>query len=101
MSDNNRQSLSAFTYSLLNLSWLGKTARFGQTRVTNLDKEQLGFALKRAPVDGLKDDAAKKRARVWLNQFAIVHARFLARCVLNWAAACVDTVNASCAAPPS
>jgi hypothetical protein len=44
-------------------------------------------------------DAAKKRARIWLdfcwlNQFAIVHARFLARCVLNRAAACVDAVNA-------
>jgi hypothetical protein len=33
----------------------------------------------------------------WLNQFVIVHARFLARCVLNRAAACVDAVNAPCA----
>jgi len=49
----------------------------------------------------LKDDDATKRARLWLdfwlNQFAIVHARFLARCVLNRAAACVDAVNAPCA----
>jgi len=49
----------------------------------------------------LKDDDAKKRTRVWLdfwlNQFAIVHARRFARCVLNRAAACVDAVNAPCA----
>ena len=65
------------------------------------DKLLLGFALKRAAADGLKDDDATKRARLWLdfwlNQFAIVHARFLARCVLNRAAACVDAVNAPCA----
>ncbi len=67
----------------------------------DLDKLLLGFALKRAAADGLKDDDAKKRARLgldfWLNQFAIVHARLLARCVLNRAAACVDAANAPCA----
>ncbi len=66
-----------------------------------MDTVLLGFALKRAAADGLEDDDAKKRARVWLdfwlNQFAIVHARFPARCVLNRAAACVDAVNAPCA----
>jgi hypothetical protein len=66
---------------------------------TDLDKLLLGFAHKRAARDGLVDDAAKQRARCWtdfwLNQFAITHARFLARCVLNRAAVRKDAANPS------
>jgi hypothetical protein len=63
----------------------------------DLGKLLLGFAHKRAAADGLEGPAAKVRARLWtdfwLDQFAMVHARFLARCVLNRAAACKDGVN--------
>ena len=63
----------------------------------DLGKLLLGFAHKRAAADGLEGSDAKARARFWtdfwLNQFAMVHARFLARCVLNRAAACKDGAN--------
>ena len=63
----------------------------------DLEKLLLGFAFKRATSEGLDGPAAKQRARLWtdywLNQFAITHARFLARCVWNRAAACKDAAN--------
>ena len=63
----------------------------------DLEKLLLGFAHKRAAADGLEGEAAKQRARLWtdfwLNQFAVTHARFLARCVWNRAAACKDAAN--------
>jgi hypothetical protein len=63
-----------------------------------LDKLLLVFGLKRAAVDGQKDKREERKKRTldfWLDQVAIFHARFIARCVLNRAAACVDAVNAS------
>ena len=63
----------------------------------DLEKLLLGFAFKRATADGLDGPAAKQRARLWtdfwLNQFARTHARFLARCVWNRAAACKDAAK--------
>ena len=65
----------------------------------DLGKLLLGFALKPAAADGLEGSDAKARARFWtdfwLNQFAMAHARFVARCVLNRAAVCKDAGNPS------
>ena len=63
----------------------------------DLSKLLLGFAEKRALADGYQDSDLKARKRLWtdywLNHFAMVHARFLARCVLLRAAACKDAGN--------
>ena len=56
-----------------------------------------GFAKLRAAADRLEGSELKKRARnwadFWLNQFAIVHARYLARCILRRAAVCKDAAS--------
>jgi len=59
----------------------------------------LGFAHKRASSDNLPPAEAKITARrwlsYWLDQLAVVHARFVARCVYNRASACKDAGNPS------
>jgi hypothetical protein len=63
----------------------------------DLSKLLLGFAEKRAMADGYQDSELKARKRLWtdywLNHFAVVHARYLARCVVHRAAACKDAGN--------
>ena len=58
----------------------------------DLDKLLLGMAKTRAAADGLVGVELKRRSSMWtdfwLAQFAIVHARYLARCVLHRAAVC-------------
>jgi hypothetical protein len=59
----------------------------------------LGFAHKRASSDNLPPAEAKTTARrwvsYWLDQLAVVHARYVARCIYNRASACKDAVNPS------
>ncbi len=66
---------------------------------SDLDKLLYGIAMKRASADGWDGAEAKKCASCWtdfwLNQFAMKHARFIARCVLHRAAACKDAANPS------
>jgi hypothetical protein len=53
----------------------------------DLDKLLHGLAKMRAAADGLEGVELKQRTSMWtefwLNQFSIVHARYLARCVLH------------------
>jgi hypothetical protein len=48
---------------------------------------------------GLPEPEAKALARrlleMWLDNLAVVHARYVARCVYNRASACKDAANAS------
>ena len=63
----------------------------------DLDKLLLGFARKRAVTEGMAADQLKQRAGLWkdywLNEIAIVHARYVARCILHRAASCKDVVS--------
>ena len=58
----------------------------------DLDKLLLGMAKMRAAADGLVGVELKRRSSMWIDfwlaQFAIVHARYLARCILHRAAVC-------------
>jgi hypothetical protein len=59
-----------------------------------LERLLLGFAHKRASSDNLPPAVAKDTARrwlsYWLDHLAVVHARYVARCVYNRASACKD-----------
>ena len=39
---------------------------------------------------GHDEKAAKRMQRYWLDELAVLHARYLARCILNRVAACHD-----------
>jgi hypothetical protein len=60
----------------------------------------LGFAHKRASSDNLSPavvakDTARRMLSYWLDHMAVVHARYVARCVYNRTSACKDACNPS------
>ena len=65
----------------------------------DLEKLLVGLARKRAEADGLEGVELKTRVKIWtdfwLDQFAITHARYVARCLLHRAAAVTDASGAS------
>ncbi len=71
------------------------TRSWSTSRSPNGTTLLLGFAYKRTI--GLSPAEAKTTARrwlsYWLDQLAVVHARYIARCLYNRASACKDAGN--------
>ncbi len=50
----------------------------------------LALAMKWAERRNLEEKAAKRMQSYWLDELAVIHARYLARCILNRVAARID-----------